>query len=234
AEGLAGVLSDGVGLGLVKVVPAHLSLLAEMGPLDVGRTWVVGGEALPGALVRSLLARSPGSVVVNEYGPTETVVGCCVHEAGVDAGDSVPIGRPIANCRVYVLDERLRPVPPGVAGELYIAGVQVARGYVGRPDLTSERFVACPFEVGARMYRSGDVVRWNADGDLEYLGRVDDQIKIRGFRVEPGEVEAVVAAHPLVAQAAVIAREDVPGEVRLVAYVVGAEGVADLVRGFVA
>ncbi|MFC4121996.1 non-ribosomal peptide synthase/polyketide synthase, partial [Nonomuraea zeae] len=202
--------------GLVKVVPAHLSLLAEMVSSDVGRTWVVGGEALPGALVRSLLARSPGSVVVNEYGPTETVVGCCVFEASAGVGESVPIGRPIANCRVYVLDERLRPVPPGVAGELYIAGVQVARGYVGRPDLTSERFVACPFEVGARMYRSGDVARWNADGDLEYLGRVDDQIKIRGFRVEPGEVEAVLAAHPLVAQAAVIVRED-----RLVAFVAG-------------
>ncbi|MBT2235816.1 non-ribosomal peptide synthetase, partial [Nonomuraea sp. NEAU-A123] len=232
-DGLVGVLSEGLGLGLVKVVPAHLSLLAEVVSSDVGRTWVVGGEVLSGGLVRSWLARSPGSVVVNEYGPTETVVGCCVFEASVEVGESVPIGRPIANCRLYVLDGWLRPVPPGVAGELYIAGVQVARGYVGRPGLSAERFVACPFELGGRMYRSGDVVRWGVDGDLEFLGRADEQVKIRGFRVEPGEVQAVVAAHPLVAQAAVVAREDVPGDVRLVAYVVGADGVADLVRRFV-
>ncbi|MEV0391289.1 amino acid adenylation domain-containing protein, partial [Nonomuraea sp. NPDC050643] len=233
AEALAGVLSDG--LGLVKVVPAHLALLAEVMPGDAGRTWVVGGEALPGALVRSWLARSPESVVVNEYGPTETVVGCCAYEvrAGTEVGESVPIGRPIANCRLYVLDEWLRPVPPGVAGELYIAGAQVARGYAGRADLTAERFVACPYEPGVRMYRSGDVARWSGDGNLEYLGRADDQVKIRGFRIEPGEVQAVVAGHPLVSQAVVTARQDLPGDTRLVAYVVG-DVRPDLVRSYAA
>ncbi|MEV0391233.1 amino acid adenylation domain-containing protein [Nonomuraea sp. NPDC050643] len=227
---LAGALSGG--LGLVKVVPAHLSLLAEVMPHDAGRTWVVGGETLPGALVRSWLARSPESVVVNEYGPTETVVGCCVYEmrADTEVGESVPIGRPIANCRLYVLDHRLRPVPPGVAGELYIAGAQVARGYAGRADLTAERFVACPHEPGARMYRTGDRVCWSADGQLMFLGRVDDQVKIRGFRIEPGEVRAVVAAHPLVSQAAVIARDDT----HLVAYVVGTDVRPDLVRSYAA
>ncbi|MFI7131019.1 amino acid adenylation domain-containing protein, partial [Nonomuraea sp. NPDC050153] len=234
AEGLAGVLSGG--LGLVKVVPAHLALLAESVRGDVGRTWVVGGEALPGGLVRSWLAGSPGSVVVNEYGPTETTVGCCVFEvrAGDEVGESVPIGRPIANCRLYVLDEWLRPVPLGVAGELYIAGAQVARGYAGRADLTAERFVACPFVPGARMYRSGDIARRRNDGNLEYLGRADEQVKIREFRIEPGEVQAVVAAHPLVSQAAVIAREYAPGDVRLVAYVVGTDVQPRLVHRYAA
>ncbi|MCW7947526.1 hypothetical protein AAW14_37915, partial [Streptomyces hygroscopicus] len=246
-EGLVSLVrSSGGGFGLAKVVPAHLPLLGESlsgaEAAAAASTWVVGGEALSGSVVGSWLERAGGSVVVNEYGPTEATVGCSVFEvrAGDEVGAVVPVGRPVANMRLYVLDGRLCPVAPGVAGELYIAGVQVARGYVRRAGLTGERFVANPFEPAARMYRSGDVVRWRGDGQLEFLGRVDEQVKVRGFRIEPGEVEGVIAGLPQVERVAVVAREDVPGDVRLVAYVVAQDPDEDLgglpgqVRAFVA
>ncbi|MFG1829992.1 amino acid adenylation domain-containing protein [Micromonospora chersina] len=233
ATGLASLIRTEPGFGLVKVVPGHLPLLAELlRPEEAARscrTLVVGGEALPGADVRAWLARSPESVVVNEYGPTETVVGCCVFRAaaGDPVADVVPIGRPVANTRLFVLDEALHPVPPGAVGELYIAGAQVARGYPNRPGLTASRFVACPFGAGERMYRTGDLARWTPDGQLVFLGRTDDQVKIRGYRVELDEVQVAVAAHPGVAQAAVVARPDAAGERQLVGYVVPADRDAD-------
>ena len=202
-EGLAAVLREGNAFGLVKVVPGHLVLLREL--LSAGElasaAWrlVVGGEALAGADVRSWLEKAPGTVIVNEYGPTETVVGCCVFEvtAGQEVPELVPISAPAAGTRLYVLDRGLRLAPVGVAGELFIGGAQVARGYGGRPGLTAERFVADLFAGdGSRLYRSGDRVRWRADGLLEFLGRADEQVKIRGYRIEPGEVEAALRRPP--------------------------------------
>ncbi|GAB2962976.1 non-ribosomal peptide synthetase [Saccharothrix stipae] len=188
---------------------------------------VCSGEALPTALARRFAAVSDAGLH-NLYGPTEAAVDVTAHAVhGNETTATVPIGRPVWNTGVHVLDERLRPVPPGVPGELYLAGVQLARGYHARPGLTAQRFVASPFTPGARLYRTGDVVRWCGEGVLEYLSRADDQVKIRGLRIEPDEIAAVLQDHPDVVRAAVVAREHAPGDLRLVAYVVAGDRVPE-------
>ncbi len=217
------------GFTFLKVTPSHLPLLARL-PASCVPTGqlMVCGEAAPAALLREWRQRHPGLAFVNSYGPTEITTSCLDYQ--MSPGDPVPdlvvpVGRPAWNTRVFVLDGSLGLVPPGVAGELYVAGAGLARGYLGRPGLTGERFVACPFGGrGERMYRTGDLARWNSHGQVEYLGRADDQVKIRGFRVELGEVEKVLAGLDGVGQAAVAVREDRPGDKRLAGYVVPAAG----------
>ncbi|GIF17111.1 hypothetical protein Ate01nite_71430 [Actinoplanes teichomyceticus] len=208
----------------VHFVPSMLrAFVAE--PAAAGctglRRVLCSGEALPGDLVTAW-QRLLDVPLHNLYGPTEASVDVTSFACPPGwAGAPVPIGRPVWNTRAYVLDRFLRPVPPGVPGELYLAGVQLARGYLRRPGLTAQRFLADPYgPAGTRMYRTGDVARWTPDGLLEYLGRVDHQVKIRGLRVELGEIEAALAAHPRVRAAAVLARTDRPGSPRLVGYVV--------------
>jgi amino acid adenylation domain-containing protein len=208
----------------VHFVPSMLDVfLAEPAAAECRslRRVVCSGEALPPAAQDRFFAVFDGVELHNLYGPTEASVDVTAWECR--EGGVAPIGAPVFNTKVFVLDAGLSVVPVGVVGELYLAGVQLARGYAGRRGLTAERFVACPFAPGERMYRTGDLVRWNADGQLEYVGRTDDQVKIRGFRIEPGEVHNVMAAHPQVGQAGAVVREDVPGDRRLVAYVVPAE-----------
>ena len=227
-QNLVASLREGSGRSLVKITPAHLALLSEqVGPKGAaGRTnlFVIGGENLTAESIALWRDHAPATRLINEYGPTETVVGCCVYEVKPDdpRTGSVPIGRPIANTQLYILDRFLNPLPVGAVGELYIGGAGVARGYHNRPELTQERFVADPFAgvSGARMYKTGDIARYRPDGTLEYFGRIDNQVKVRGYRIELGEIEAKLADHPGVKACAVLAREDTPGNKMLVGYVV--------------
>ncbi|MFE2433099.1 amino acid adenylation domain-containing protein, partial [Streptomyces sp. NPDC059373] len=229
------------GLSRVHVTAGLFGVLAEESPgaLSGLAEVLTGGDVVPAGSVARVVETSPGLRVRHLYGPTESTL-CAttfVVEPGAEAPAVLPIGSPMDNVRTYVVDEFLRPVAPGVVGELYLAGPGLARGYDGRAALTAERFVACPFPgSGERMYRTGDLARWSKDGQLAFSGRADDQVKIRGFRIEPAEVEAVLAGHASVGQVAVVAREDQPGVKRLVAYVVPAgEGFdADALREFAA
>ncbi|MDF6018170.1 non-ribosomal peptide synthetase [Streptomyces sp. JH34] len=222
------------GVTVAQFVPSHLALVlteaAHAAPLPGLRAVLCGGEPLPRSLADDV-AGLWRAEVHNLYGPTEATIDATAHRADGPAADghgdartpseSVPIGLPVDTMRTYVLDSRLRPVPPGVTGELYLSGPHLARGYLDRPGPTAARFVADPFDApGARMYRTGDLVRWNRHGLLDYVARADDQVKLRGFRIELGEVEAALLARPGVTAACAVIREDTPGHRRLVAYAV--------------
>lgn len=217
------------GVTAVWLTAGLFRLLAEESPgsfAGLREVWA-GGDVVPAQAVRRVMAACPGLVVVDGYGPTETTVFAARHRMrpGDEIPGTVPVGRPLDGMCAYVLDSALRPVPTGVPGELHLSGAGLARGYLDRAPATAERFVADPFGApGERMYRTGDLVRWTGGGELVFLGRADDQIKIRGFRVEPGEIEAALVRHPAVAQCCVLAREDSPGVKRLAAYVVPAAG----------
>ena len=222
-DALGKLLESDESYSLTKLTPTHLDILSQLVTKsdNIGR-FVIGGEALLGSHLTFWQQNAPQTRFVNEYGPTETVVGCCVYEA--DASEqfagAVPIGRPIANTQLYIVDPEGNPVPIGVAGELYIGGSGVGRGYLNRPDLTAERFIDNPFSNG-KLYKTGDLCRYLADGNIDYLGRIDQQVKIRGFRIELGEVEEVIKQHPAIEQA-IVRPYDGPNQSnkQLAAYVV--------------
>ncbi|WP_044438013.1 non-ribosomal peptide synthetase, partial [Skermanella aerolata] len=222
----------------VTVLNQTPSAFRQLIPFTSGRTLalrhvVFGGEALePASLAPWYAAHGDAAVLVNMYGITETTVHVtyrALTEADALGGRGSEIGRPLADLQVHLLDGRLEPVPAGVVGEIFVGGGGVARGYRNRPDLTAERFVPDPFgPAGARLYRSGDLARRLADGSLEYLGRADQQVKVRGFRIEPGEIEAALARQPGVREALVLALPGPAGDLRLVAYVATGDGTGDV------
>ncbi len=227
-EALANALRTGVYFSMLKLTPSHLKLLNQwLSSEKVAervRTIVTGGEDLPGESVSTWRSHTPGTLFINEYGPTEATVGAAVYEIPADVSSEViiPLGRPLYNTQFYVLDNYLQPVPIGVPGQLYIGGDGLARGYLNRPELTTEKFIANPFstEAGVRLYKTGDLVRYRANGLVDFLGRLDHQVKIRGFRIELGEIETVLRGYRDVREVVVVAHEVVSGDKRLVAYVV--------------
>jgi amino acid adenylation domain-containing protein/FkbM family methyltransferase len=213
----------------LKIVPSHLTALLATPQAALvlpRRCLVLGGEASHWKLLERVRELSPGCAVINHYGPTETTVGVLTHRVMDGHGDSfsatLPLGRPLANTQVYVLDPQLRPVPAGVAGEIFIGGAGLSRGYLHAPEATAEKFIAHPYseEPGARLYRTGDLARYLSNGEIEFLGRVDDQVKLRGYRIELGEIESVLRGHPAVDDAVVVINESESAEKHLVSYVV--------------
>ena len=230
-EALSTLLSSQADVSLIKITPTHLEILSQLLPKKAKHSThslILGGEALLADQLSFFRTYAPQTRMINEYGPTETVVGCCVYEVSETTPHqgAVPIGRAIANTQLYLLHSGLQPVPVGVPGELYIGGAGLARGYQNRPELTAEKFLPNPFsdDPNARLYKTGDLARYLPDGNLEYLGRIDNQVKIRGFRIELGEIEAVLAQYPLVRENAVMVYEDSKNDKRLVAYLVPQTG----------
>ncbi|MGW4635099.1 amino acid adenylation domain-containing protein [Nocardia sp. NPDC004415] len=217
-------LTERTGVTTLHAVPSMLDALLTVRIPGTLRRILAIGEALPADLARRVAAAAPQVALFNLYGPTEAAVSITSHRVTAADTVSVPIGTPVWNSRVYVLDRWLRPVPVGVPGELYLAGSQLATGYLGRPDLTAERFVADPFTPGGRLYRTGDLAVWTATGELEYRGRTDFQLKVRGFRIETGEIDAVLTGRPEIAAAVTVGRENQSGATVLVSYVVAAQG----------
>jgi amino acid adenylation domain-containing protein/non-ribosomal peptide synthase protein (TIGR01720 family) len=227
-DSLVSVINGPSEFRFLKLTPAHLDALgpllssAEAG--RTSRTLILGGEALVSTSIERWRRYAPDDRLINEYGPTEATVGCCTYEIPSESSleADAPIGRPISGSQAYVLDPDLKLLPSGVVGELYLGGPGLARGYADRAGATAEKFVPNPYadEPGARIYGTGDRARWRADGNLDFLGRTDNQVKLRGFRIEPGEVESVLREHPSVQQAVVAVREDPPAAKRLTAYIV--------------
>jgi amino acid adenylation domain-containing protein/non-ribosomal peptide synthase protein (TIGR01720 family) len=218
----------------LKIVPSHLNaLLTASHPEKIlpRKYLILGGEALSWQLVEKIRQYAPSCQILNHYGPTETTVGVLtypLHEQMRDKSETIPLGRAIANTQVYILDHYLQPLPIGVAGELYIGGDSVARGYLNQPQLTTEKFITIEHFGGqdgqpTRVYKTGDLARYLPDGNIEFLGRIDHQVKIRGFRIELGEIESVLSQHPAIRETVVLAREDELGNKRLVAYIVGSQ-----------
>jgi len=231
-EALSSRLRKESDYSLIKITPAHLELVGQELPADKlahrTRTLVIGGEALTFEKLGLWSAHVPEIRLINEYGPTETVVGCCFYEVapGNLRSGPVPIGRPIGNTQIYILGTYFAPVPIGVIGEIHIGGDGLARGYINRPEATKEKFIANPFsrDPDSRLYKTGDLGRYLPDGNIEFLGRIDNQVKVRGYRIELGEIEVVLGQHPMVQSSVVVVREDTPGDKRLVAYAVGQQG----------
>ena len=221
-------------IDVLKIVPSHLKRLLDSDAAILPREYLIlAGEASPWKLIERIAERGGSCRVINHYGPTETTVGSLTFDLNDErsASATVPIGRPITNTEVYVLDPHRNPVPIGVAGELHIGGAGLARGYLNRLELTAEKFISNPFseDLNSGLYKTGDLVRYLPDGNIEFLGRIDQQVKIRGFRIEFGEIEAAIARHAAIREAVVLAREDVPGDKRLVAYMIADNPPADLV-----
>jgi amino acid adenylation domain-containing protein/non-ribosomal peptide synthase protein (TIGR01720 family) len=227
-EALKTALCSNTKFSLVKITPAHLEILNHL--LDEEQVniqtqaFIIGGEALSEKVTSFWKKSAPATRLINEYGPTETVVGCCTYEVGKPSfpRGNIPIGRPIANTQLFILDKHLQVVPIGVTGELYIGGDGLARGYLNCPELTQEKFISNPFlnSKSERLYKTGDLVRYLSDGNIEYLGRIDHQVKIRGFRIELGEIEAALSQHHAVREAVVLAQERLQEGKHLVAYIV--------------